>query len=131
MGKGRFLKLAGEDMDSELMDMAMTWPRKGSREQLTQRPPTEVRQRHYGTSKASSHPPGYMGFIPSPAAGMRAIEHGQGTVPRPTQRCKEDTLFDSYREKPVGYLVRCSSFPSSVPVQRRFGCVVVQRYAPT
>jgi len=102
--KSKMMSQPRGDDGGELADMSMTWPRKGSREQLIQRPASHERRRHQGTTKASSHPPGYMGFIPSPTSGMRANEHGRATRPRPTQRCKEDTLFDSFREKPVGYL---------------------------
>jgi len=85
------------------VDPTMTWPRNGSREQLVERPASHVRAQRHGTSKAAAHPPGYMGYIPNPNAGSRACEHGRAPQPRPSQRCKADTLFDSFREKPVGY----------------------------
>jgi len=88
----------------ENMDLADTYPRHGSREQILERPAAEVREMKHGTTKGTNHPPGYMGFIPSPQAGQRAQNHGYAHKPRATQRCKEDTLFDSFKEKPVGYL---------------------------
>ena len=71
----------GEDMD-----LADTYPREGSREQITQRPAPQVlkrserssnpnpnltltlqvREMKHGTTKGTNHPPGYMGFIPAP-----------------------------------------------------------------
>jgi len=89
--------------EAEKMDMSMTWPRKGSREQLIQRPASHVLAQRHGTTKDAAHPPGYMGFIPHRTAGERAWEHGSCKQVRASQRCKEDTLFDSFPEKPAGY----------------------------
>lgn len=84
-------------------DMSMTWPCPQSCDAKMTRPPSHIRTMRAGTTQDANHPPGYMGFIPSPNAGPRAVEHGKAIKARPTQRCKEDTLFDSFREKPSGY----------------------------
>lgn len=115
-GAGGDLPEAAE-LAASMNEMSMTWPRKGSREQITHHPNIELRQQHFGTTKASNHPPGYMGYIPHPAAGLRAHEHGSAVNPRATQRCKEDTLFDSFLQKPVGYL---GYAPTSVYNRRKW-----------
>ena len=81
-----------------------TWPMQRAREQLTGFPSEKIKELRYSTTQSTKHPPGYMGHIPSPEMGARARQHGWAQQPRATQRCKEDTLFDSFREKPVGYL---------------------------
>ena len=93
-------------MSMSTLEMSSTWPkpREGSREQRSYFPSKEVQELRNSTTKVTNHPPGYMGHIPSPGMGDRACSHGWAQKPRSTQRCKEDTLFDSFREKPVGYL---------------------------
>jgi len=88
------------------LEMSSTWPkpREGSREQRSYFPNKEVQELRNSTTKVTNHPPGYMGHIPSPVMGDRACSQGWAQMPRGSQRCKEDTLFDSFREKPVGYL---------------------------
>lgn len=79
--------------------------REGSREFLLSKQDNVSRDAVDGTTKISKCPPGYMGHVPMTLTNSkRAIEHGTMALPHASQRCKEDTLFDSFNERPIGYL---------------------------
>lgn len=79
--------------------------REGSREYLISCKEPSLRDGVDGTSKITKIPPGYMGHIPHVLTNSpKAVEHGTQMNPRISQRCKEDTLFDSFNERPIGYM---------------------------
>jgi len=79
--------------------------REGSREFLLSKQDHKSRDAVDGTTKISSNPPGYMGHVPRMMTNSkRAVEHGTSIIPHKPQRCKQDTLFDSFNERPIGYL---------------------------
>jgi hypothetical protein len=79
--------------------------REGSREFLVSKQDNISRDAVDGTTKVAKCPPGYMGHVPRVLTNSkRAVEQGTRPIPRVSQRCKEDTLFDSFNERPIGYL---------------------------
>jgi len=79
--------------------------REGSREYLMSLQDAGSREQVDGTSKVTKAPPGYMGHVPHVLTNSpTAVHHGTRQIPRGSQRCKADTLFDSFNERPIGYL---------------------------
>eukprot|EP00658_Telonema_sp_P-2_P029826 TRINITY_DN22627_c0_g1_i2.p1 TRINITY_DN22627_c0_g1~~TRINITY_DN22627_c0_g1_i2.p1 ORF type:complete len:378 (+),score=60.89 TRINITY_DN22627_c0_g1_i2:81-1214(+) len=79
-------------------------PREGSREYLVARQDHVSRAAVDGTTTISQVPAGYMGHVPHVLTNSpKACEQGMRRDPRISQRCKEDTLFDSFNERPIGY----------------------------